>query len=141
MDYNNQNVDVQQNGAPVQDTVPVNNQVPPYNAYNAHNAVPPAYVPSQPANPNNGMAIGSLVCGIVGILLCCCCGVGAIVGAVGIVLAVLSRKQNDGKFSGLAMAGLICSIVAVVFGAGYLIYSMVFSSDIMSQLEDMGYYF
>lgn len=141
MDYNNQNVEVQQNGAPVQNTVPVNNQVPPYNAAQAYNAVPPAYTPVQPANPNNGMAIGSLICGIVGILLCCCCGVGAIVGAVGIVLSVLSRKQNDGKFSGLAMAGLICSIVAVVFGVGYLAYSMIFSNDIIAELENMGYYF
>ena len=70
------------------------------------------------ANPNNGMAIGSLICGIVGILMCCCCGIGAIVGIVGIILAVCSKKSNGGKMSGMALAGLICSIVAIVFGAG-----------------------
>lgn len=126
---NNQNVEVQQ------ETVQVENVTPVYNA------VPPAYVPEQPANPNNGMAIGSLVCGIVGILCCCCCGVGAIVGIVAIVLAILSKKQNGGKLSGLALAGLICGIVAIVFGAGYLIYSLAVGGGVMAELENMGYYY
>lgn len=74
------------------------------------------------ANPNNGMAIGSLICGIVGLVSCCCCGIGAIVGIVGVVLAILSKKKNGGKLSGLAIAGLVCSILSILSGVGYVIY-------------------
>lgn len=74
------------------------------------------------ANPNNGMAIGSLICGIVGILSCCCCGGGTIFGIVGIILAIVSRGKNGGKMSGLAIAGLICSILSIIAGIVGLIY-------------------
>lgn len=108
---NNQNVEVQQDTVQAENVAPAYNAVPPM-----YNAVPPTYVPEQPANPNNGMAIGALICGIVGIVLCCCCGISAIVGIVGIVLAILSKNKNGGKMSGMAIAGLICSIASVVFG-------------------------
>ena len=97
------------------------------------------------ANPNNGMAIGSLICGIVGILMCCCCGIGAIVGIVGIILAICSKKSNGGKMSGMALAGLICSIVAIVFGAGYWIVDLMIASsawyqELMAEIMGNMYY-
>lgn len=126
-----------ENAAPVNNAVPpMGNPVPP-----VYNAVPPTYVQEQPANPNNGFAIGALVCGIIGILLCCCCGIGIVVGIAGIIFAILSKKYNGGKISGMAMAGLICSAVAIVFGAGYLIYSGVVGVDVMNELENLGYYY
>ena len=95
------------------------------------------------ANPDNGMAIGSLICGIVGILLCCCCGIGAILGIVGIILAICSKKQNAGKMSGMAVAGLVCSIIAILFGAGSLIYSIIGGgavySEMMNEISNMYY--
>lgn len=95
------------------------------------------------ANPNNGMAIGSLICGIVGILMCCCCGIGAIFGIVGVILAICSRKANAGKMGGMAIAGLVCSIVAILFGAGYLIYYMAVGgavySEMMNEISNMYY--
>lgn len=133
-----------ENVAPVNNEVPpVGNPVPPMGnpVPPAYNAVPPTYVPEQPANPNNGFAIGALVCGIVGILLCCCCGIGIVVGIAGIIFAILSKKYNGGKISGMALAGLICSAVAIVFGAGYLIYSAVVGVDVMTELENLGYYY
>ena len=110
-----------------------------------YNGVPNQYQPGAPApNPNNGMAIGSLVCGIVGILLCCCCGMGAILGIVGIVLAICSRKPNGGKMSGMAIAGLVCSIIAILFGAGSLIYSVIgggaIYNEMMNEFSDIYYY-
>jgi len=81
-----------------------------YNAQNNYNM--------QPANdPGHGFAIGSLVCGIVGLVAACCCTfLGAILGIVGIVLAFVSKSKSfDNKFEKLAMAGLIVSGVAIVF--------------------------
>ena len=92
------------------------------NVQPVYNAVPPTYVAPQAANPNNGMAIASLICGIVGILCCCCCGFGFVLGIVGLILAIVSKGKNGGKMSGLAVAGLICSIVAILSGIGGLIY-------------------
>ena len=117
MDYNNQ----------------VNNEVP--NQFQAEVTI---------ANPNNGMAIGALICGIGGILLCCCCGIGAIVGIVGVVLAICSKKYNGGKMSGMAIAGLVCSIIAIVFGGGYLAFSFILSgseayAELLNEITNMYY--
>ncbi|MBQ6893621.1 MAG: DUF4190 domain-containing protein, partial [Clostridia bacterium] len=58
----------------------------------------------------------SMICGIVAILLACCCAVaGAILGIAAVVLAIVERSKT-GKFSGFALAGLICGGVGVVIG-------------------------
>lgn len=80
----------------------------------------------------DGKAVASLICGIVGILLCCCYGLpGVILGVVAIVLAVLSKKDNMDTFPGLAIGGLICGVIAIVAGVtfiGIMIYSVVVGS-------------
>lgn len=68
------------------------------------------------------MGVASLVLGILGLIICWipCVGayalvpsiLGLILGAVGIANA---KKTNQGK--GLAIAGLVCSIVATVVAA------------------------
>lgn len=66
-----------------------------------------------PANKPDALAIVSLVAGILSIVLVCCTMYWAIIPAiVGIVCAVMSKK-NNGK-TGIATAGLICSIVGIV---------------------------
>lgn len=60
------------------------------------------------------LAIISLVCGILAIILSCCTAyIGLVPGIAGIVLAIVSKKQN-GK-SGMATAGMVCSIIGIVF--------------------------
>lgn len=46
----------------------------------------PAYTAE--ANQNNGLAIASLVCGIISIVLVCCCGLGVLLGIVGVLFGV-----------------------------------------------------
>ena len=80
---------------------------------NAYNLVP--------QKKTSTKSILSLIFGIAGIVTCCGFGIlGVILGIAGVVLAILSRNDNDGKMEGLAIAGLIVSIVAFVFGLGYL---------------------
>ena len=64
------------------------------------------------------MAVASLVLGILSLVI----GVftsglfgwlGAIFAVIGIILAVLAKKTNPEK-SGLATAGLVCSIIGVI---------------------------
>lgn len=61
-----------------------------------------------------GLAVASMVCGIVGLVLSCCVPYLPIVlGIVGVVLGAISlRKQAGGK--GMAIAGLVCSIITLV---------------------------
>ncbi|MBO5487308.1 MAG: hypothetical protein J5988_10355 [Eubacterium sp.] len=59
------------------------------------------------------MAIASMVCGILSILLTCVpyvCYASWVLAIVGIILAAVSKKQGK---SGMATAGLVCSIVAL----------------------------
>ena len=62
------------------------------------------------------MAIASLVLGIISLVLSFC-GLGIIsvfTAIVGIVLGTLGRKDPEKK--GMATAGLVCSIIALVIG-------------------------
>ena len=70
-----------------------------------------------------GYSIASMVCGILG-LLCCCCGwFGLIVSIAGIVLGVISLNKNcEGR--GMAIAGIVCggigalvAVIAVIIAA------------------------
>lgn len=60
------------------------------------------------------MAIASLVLGIIA-LVCSFFGVGAwlglILGIIGIILGVLAKKEQP---SGIATAGFVCSLIAVI---------------------------
>ncbi len=66
-------------------------------------------------NKNNGLAIASMVCGIITLLISCCLWyISLPVAIVGLVLGIISIKnQNGGK--GMAIAGLIlCGITILV---------------------------
>lgn len=96
----------------------------------------------QPAEKKTSVkAILSLVFGILALLTCCYYGVpGIILGIVGVVLANLSKKDTDGKRSGLALAGMICSIIAIVAGAIYLILIIVGVGAVLSDPSLMNQY-
>ncbi|WP_157244742.1 DUF4190 domain-containing protein [Nonomuraea typhae] len=91
-----------------------------YGAAEAY-AQPPAYTPpvygqpspyAQPARPQtNGMAITSLVLGIVGLVLC---GLTSIPGAIcgHVALAQIKRSGVEGR--SMAVAGLVTSYITIV---------------------------
>lgn len=75
-------------------------------------------------NPGKGMAAASLVLGIVGLCTDWLYGVGCILGIIALVLAVVSGNKSAAAGcpkSGLATAGLVLGIIAIVWGAGCLI--------------------
>ena len=69
-------------------------------------------------NAGKSMAIASLVLGIVSI---CSMGMFVVPEILGIVFAFLSKKQ--GKMSGKAKAGLICSIIGIIIFVILLIWA------------------
>ncbi len=65
---------------------------------------------------NNGLAVASLVLSIVGI----CCGIGAIIGIILGFVALNQIKQTGQPGEGLAKAGIIVGVIAVIWGVMWL---------------------
>ena len=72
-----------------------------------------------------GMAVASLVLGILSLLLVCC-GLSLFVGALGLLLALLSRGRAE--MSGSAKACMGLSIAGMILGAVFFVFTLVFSS-------------
>jgi len=76
--------------------------------------------PPLPESPRtSGLAVAGLICGIVGL---CTCGVGGLVGLVLSLAAMGQIKRSPADLSGrgLALAGLVVSIIAIVVGVAVL---------------------
>lgn len=105
-------------------------------AYQAQNPFP------EQKKPNYGKIFGivSLVLGIIGVLtVCCCCCLYFLsfaLGAAAIVFAILSRKYL-GKFSGLAIAGLILGIVAVLLFLVIFAFDLWLSALSVTEIEEI----
>lgn len=85
------------------------------------------------------LAIVALVCGILSIVLSCCTAyIGIIPGIVGIVCSILSKK-NNGK-TGVATAGMICSIIGIVIGIVWTIVIILLSAAGMAMLDASMYF-
>ena len=85
------------------------------------------YAPVPPQRPGNGIGVAGFVCGLVGLVLCWVPWLGALLGLVGIVLSGIgiSQGKKNGASIGLAVAGLVCGILAVL--AFVLLLAFVFS--------------
>lgn len=91
-------------------------ETPVNNTYQQYQAAPTTVVEKQ---PTDAKAVVSLVMGILSIVACCCYGIGIVPAIVGLILAIISKKKNP---SGVATAGLICSIIGLVFSVIAIIY-------------------
>ena len=112
-----------------------------FNEFNGGNT---NYTPQPPVkDPGHGLAIASLVLGIISLLSCCCVYLAVPVGIVGIVLAIISKsKSNSGTMETMAKIGLALSIVGVVIAVGYIIFSVVWmgteaGQEYMEMYQDM----
>ena len=76
-------------------------------------------MPMQQGPKNSGKAIAGMVLGIISLLICYIPYFGIIPSIVGLILSILGRKDvtnkpQEYKGNGMAMAGLICSILALI---------------------------
>lgn len=76
---------------------------------------------------STGLAIASLVLGIVGILFACCCPyLGIILSIIGVILGCVQEKDPiTGQKPGYAIAGIICSAAGIVLGIVVVILSFL----------------
>lgn len=83
----------------------------------------PVYSSNQGAEEtfSTGFAIASLIFGILSILGSCCC-IGGLFSILGIVFGCLQKKDESDKKPGMAIAGIITSIIGLLFSLIALIY-------------------
>ena len=70
-----------------------------------------------PAQKNNGFAVAGFVCGLISLVCCCGCPfslLGIIFSIIGMVQIKSQSPPQNGW--GLALAGLICSVVGLLVG-------------------------
>ena len=92
---------------------------------------------NQPASSGKGMAIASMVLGIVSIPGICFWIVGLPCAIVGLILGILYNKKNE--HSPMATAGIVCSIIAIALLVLVLILYIVGAVS-LSSLEYSYYY-
>ncbi|WFR66215.1 hypothetical protein P9139_14665 [Curtobacterium flaccumfaciens] len=82
-----------------------------------------------PARNTGGLAIASLVLGIVGVIGGIFLAiVGVVAGIIGLVLGILARRGAASR--GIVLGGIILSAVAIVIGiVGYIITGIVLSQS------------
>ena len=120
--FNNQNQNDRQNGA--------GQDFPPQ--------MTPQYGPVPPKQGTDVLGIVSLVTGILSLLGCCCTWLGIVFGIAAVVCAVLSRNQSaNRKFSGMAVAGLVCGIIGLSLGVIGILVNILYGDDILKQVEEM----
>jgi len=118
---------------------------PPPGGYDPYQPLAPEYVPPPPtmgqvpgAGATNGMAIASMVTGIVSLLLFCCTFLSVPAGIVAVVLGLVSLNQvnqrgQEGK--GMAIAGIATGGAALLVQAAWFIFNgfaMLSGTDIWS---------
>lgn len=69
--------------------------------------------PRRRSGGGNGLAVTSLVLGILSIIMACCCGLFSLPLSIGaVVTGAMGMKNQDSK--GMAIAGLVMGILAVI---------------------------
>ena len=117
------------------------NQNGQYSNYQDYTANIPYQVPPGSAadNATNGLQIAGLVCGILAICSSCCYGVpGLILGIAGLTCAIMGNRQSK---NGVGTAGLVCSIVGLIFGIIMsAFWGMIIGEIIAEMMDEMMYY-
>lgn len=90
-----------------------------------------------PPQQSPALAIASLVCGILGILMSCCCGLFAIpLPLLAIGLGVFAMMKPDGAGKGMAIGGIICGAVAILMVVVLFVVALS-NPELLQQLQQM----
>lgn len=97
-----------------------------------------------PTVPGKGLAIASMVLGIISLALFCfwylamaCAVIGCILGGV----SMAKQKQAGMKFSGMAIAGLVCSLIALGVSIIACVWACAVLNEAANTINKIGYYY
>ncbi|MDO4325133.1 MAG: DUF4190 domain-containing protein [bacterium] len=88
------------------------------------------YPHTEPPKKRNGLAIASFILGLLGLLSCCCSPLGLILGVIGLILVILSKRGQP--FDPFAVAGLVLSIIAIIAS----LISFVYYISVLQMMQD-----
>lgn len=94
----------------------------------------PMYPPMVEKDDSKGMAIASLVCGILS--LTCCCG-SFIPSILAIVFGIISKNRKS-QNNGMALTGIILGAIGVLFSIAYI--AFIASGNFEALINEMYYY-
>ena len=94
----------------------------------------PMYAPMVEKDESKGMAIASLVCGILS--LTCCCG-SFIPNVLAIIFGIISRNRKKDN-NGMALAGIILGAIGIVFSIIWIAFSV--GGGLEDLMNEMMYY-
>jgi len=90
---------------------------------------PPSYPPQgyayAPPQPTNGLAVTSMVLGIVGLCTIGLFGLGTLLGIGALITGVIGQQQaaqRNEQGRGMAIAGIVLGAVAIAFGIMFLVF-------------------
>lgn len=102
------------------------------NTTNMQYQTPPVQSNYQEPKKTNVLAILGLIFGIVSIVTCCAWYLSAILGIAGLVCSILSKK--NGK-TGMATAGIVCSIIGLVLCLVIFVFAVIIGTS--SEFADL----
>lgn len=89
---------------------------------------------SEPEKKSNSSSVLALIMGILSILFCCCSIIGIIPAIVGIIFA--GKAKKNGEQGGMATAGLVCSIIGLVFGILATVVWVIYGVAVFSVINE-----
>jgi hypothetical protein len=93
------------------------------------------YAAQPKSNGREGMAIASLVLGIVALPTCLCYGLAVIPGILAVVFGILSLKSSR---KGMAIAGIICGTIGTLLGVLMIALMFFWVPEIVANPERYG---
>ena len=107
-------------------------------------AMPPGHMPYQSPPPgagqSQGLAIASLICGILAIFTFCLWILSVPLGLAAIIMGIIARtnaSKGQGGGKGLATAGMICGIVGILISVLAIVGLLSFGKKIQEEAERM----
>ena len=93
----------------------------------------------EPPKQNNVLAIVGMILGIISIPLGCCGWYSLFFGIAGLVCSILARKREK---SGMSVAGIVCSIIGIIWGLvtsllAYAVLALIATEPEMQKLCEM----
>ena len=109
------------------------------NPYNApiNQSQPPQ--PPQGPPAQNGLALASMILGICSLTIGCCCWLHVPLGIAGLICGFLglNKAKETGVGKGMALAGIICSAIALVLLTILGVVGFVANPALLEAMQDM----
>lgn len=89
---------------------------------------------AEPEKTSNTNSVISLIMGILSLVFCCCSVLGIIPAIVGIIMA--NKAKKNGETGGAATAGLVCSIIGLVFGIIVTLFYVIYGVAVFALINE-----